>query len=213
MIIRMRVAAAAIAGAAMMVSGGTAALAVPAAPKAGVLAGARSGSGLAAGAGGSLLDVAASSARNAWLVEQLPSYSLRLLHWNSTAWSQTAIPSPSVNSVTAVAAVSAGNAWAVGQHCADQCATIDTLILHWDGRAWRRVASPSPAGRADFLKDVSASSARNAWAAGESCALATQACVPLMLHWNGSAWARVPSPAIGASAEPLAVTVASAASA
>lgn len=88
---------------------------------------------------------------------------------------------------SAVAALSAGNAWAVGSiHSAR------TLIVHWNGRTWTRQPSPSPGGKhglAVGLVDVAAVSAGDAWAVGYADGSST-----LILRWNGTGWARVPSP-------------------
>src|SRR6266567_4810047 len=81
--------------------------------------------------------------------------------------------------MSAVAATSGSNAWAVGGH----------VILHWNGRAWRRVPSPVRGVRSG-LSSVAVSSARNAWAVGE-----TGTGKPLIVRWDGAAWKRVPSPA------------------
>lgn len=62
-----------------------------------------------------------------------------------------------------------------------------TLILHWNGTAWARVATPSPGTRFNVLNGVSAVSARNAWAVGFYRNQAAGA-LPLILHWNGTAW-------------------------
>jgi hypothetical protein len=84
--------------------------------------------------------------------------------------------------LSAVAATSPANAWAVGG------AHNDTvLILHWNGRNWARARTPRLDGVA-FLQSVAATSARNAWAVG---AVGKKT---LILHWNGVSWKRVPSP-------------------
>jgi len=49
-----------------------------------------------------------------------------------------------------------------------------------------------PRSRGGSLLDVTATSARNAWAVGYQCP--APACAPLTLHWNGTAWTRVRSP-------------------
>lgn len=119
MIIRVPVLATAIAGL-MIVASSTAALAAPQ-----KLA---SEPGPATGPGSQLFDVAATSARNVWVVS-----SRGLSHGNGSAWSRVAIPGPWVNSVSAVTAVSADDAWAVGTHCPHRCASENALILHWNG--------------------------------------------------------------------------------
>ena len=89
--------------------------------------------------------------------------------------------------VSAVAATSVRNAWAVG-------GGLRTLILHWNGTAWKRVPSPSLAGS---LSSVAAISGGDAWAVGDTSTQPGRG-APLILHWNGKAWKRVPSPTRGA---------------
>lgn len=102
-----------------------------------------------------------------------------------------------LNNLQSVQARSGSDAWAVGFYCTS-CTQFDvsdkTLILRWDGKSWFRITSPN-AGTTNELVGISADSATDAWAVGVSC---TPNCgsgqVPLMLHWNGSTWARVPGP-------------------
>jgi hypothetical protein len=60
--------------------------------------------------------------------------------------------------VSAVAATSVRNAWAVG-------GGFRTVILHWNGTAWKRVPSPSLTGS---LSSVAAISSGDAWAVGDA---------------------------------------------
>jgi hypothetical protein len=62
-----------------------------------------------------------------------------------------------------VTAISAGDAWAVGNHVAGSATT--TLIMHWNGRAWVKAPSPSP-GLSSVLTGVTSTSADNVWAVG-----------------------------------------------
>ena len=108
---------------------------------------------------------------------------------NGTAWKQ--VPSPS-GFLSGVAATSA-SAWAVGY-----TSRVKTLVVRWNGTAWKQVPSPSPSsgGLADFLFGVAATSASSAWAVGDiSCGCGPG--ISLILHWNGTAWTRVPSPTPG----------------
>jgi hypothetical protein len=93
----------------------------------------------------------------------------------------------------AVAATSARNAWAVGRYTDAQHAS-QTLILRWNGTAWKRVPSPDPGGPAvnDSLRAVAALSASSAWAVGTHGTGGVAQ--PLIEHWNGTAWKRVPAP-------------------
>jgi len=70
----------------------------------------------------------------------------------------TAVTGP--GSLSGVAAVSARDAWAVGDKQVGS--TLRTLIEHWNGRAWRPVISPDPAG-SDSLTSVAAISPASAW--------------------------------------------------
>jgi len=101
-----------------------------------------------------------------------------IVHWNGTAWRLVASPNPAPNSVlTAVAATSASNAWAVGYTRTG----FKTLIAHWNGARWTRVPSPTP-GPLSQLLGVGATSARSAWAVGADEKGA------ILQHWNGKTW-------------------------
>jgi hypothetical protein len=97
--------------------------------------------------------------------------------WNGRAWK--AVPSPlpidsGGSDLTAVAAASAGRAWAVGYYFADTMfePAVFTVIERWNGRAWKQEPSPSPGGLIDsgpdqsLLYAVAAISSSQAWAAG-----------------------------------------------
>ena len=89
------------------------------------------------------------------------------------------------------------DAWAVGVR---GNGVVHTLIEHWDGRRWSVVRSPSPPGAHGTgpfagLRAVTAISANDAWAAGESGGSArAPATRTLIEHWNGRRWTIVPSP-------------------
>ncbi len=124
-----------------------------------------------------------------------------ILHWDGTAWTQQAISSPSNGDLNGVRVVSQDDVWAVGSTFQDS--TEQTLILHWDGTAWARVTSPNP-GIDNILFGVAATSHTDAWAVGDiqnsinardrsrgAGQLATGSQQALILHWNGTTWARV----------------------
>jgi hypothetical protein len=120
-----------------------------------------------------------------------------------------------------VDALSATNAWAVGDIRVDQTSANklgrEPLILHWDGTSWRRTATPTfPHG--GMLLSVSGRSPDDLWAAawrqlsvaparpgslltGVTAVSATDAWAVgvdgghnLILHWNGRIWSSVPGP-------------------
>jgi hypothetical protein len=88
-----------------------------------------------------LTGVAAISASDAWAVGHRVNSSglgkTLTLHWNGSQWQVVASPSPSPRSniLRGVAAISARNAWAVG-NSADSSNNSQTLILRWNGTAW-----------------------------------------------------------------------------
>ncbi len=147
---------------------------------------------------------AVTSACNAWAVgnyESSTGFNILIDHWNGTAWSHVASPNPAGSDfdyLSAAAATSASNAWAVGNYDNSANTTL-TLIEHWNGTTWTQVPSPSPAGSAandsSILNGVAATSASNAWAVGTS-GLENQA---LIEHWNGTTWTQVPSPILAGS--------------
>jgi hypothetical protein len=152
-----------------------------------------------------LAGVAAASARDAWAVghDEKGGVNRTLIeHWNGTSWK--AVPSPNAgtaasnNELTSVAALSAGDVWAVGSYSSGPAGS--TLIEHWNGRAWKIVPSPNADGAAltSTLTAVAATSARDAWAVGWY--LAHGQTWSLTEHWNGTTWKRVPSPNPGAPA-------------
>ena len=146
--------------------------------------------------GGDLFGVDAASPSAAWAVgdTELNHHSATvLLHWDGKSWTRAAGPLP--GTLWAVKALSPANAWAAGD--LETATTFETLVLHWNGTTWRRVASPSPGPPpvADDLYSVDAVSPANVWAVGD---LINNGPGPtfktLVLHWNGTKWARVASP-------------------
>jgi hypothetical protein len=108
-------------------------------------------------------------------------------------------PSPGTvdNNLLGVAVVSRCNVWAVGGFANNETSG-QTLIEHWNGSRWVRVKSPNPGGltRTSQLRGVAAVSANDIWAVGDYTS-GSDAVVPLVIHWNGTAWrtATVPAPA------------------
>jgi hypothetical protein len=111
-----------------------------------------------------------------------------------------------------VSVVSASDAWAVGAACHLCMApggVSPTLVMHWNGTAWSRVRSPSP-GISASLTAVSAGR-KSGWAVGWYCTsncdtAPTPGGRTLILHWDGRAWSRVPSPAPGGNSYLVAVS-------
>jgi hypothetical protein len=135
---------------------------------------------------GSLADVSASSATNAWTVGTWGQKHTLAEHWNGSTWKQVPTPNPGRRSfLSAVVAISPTDAWAVGQF---GNFGRGALLVHWDGAAWHRVALPAN-GRRASLEDITAVSPSDIWIVGAtSLLLQTRT-----LHYNGSKWSVVPS--------------------
>jgi hypothetical protein len=113
-------------------------------------------------------------------------------HWNGSRWSQ--VPTPAVphldESLLAVGASSASDAWAVGFEKGVGAAGRFPLAVHWNGSSWTIVPTPTQTGGSkSTLNGVVDLSASNAWAVGRS-----RSATALAEHWNGSAWSVVPVP-------------------
>jgi hypothetical protein len=101
--------------------------------------------------------------------------------------SQVAASAGITGEFNGVAAVSPGEAWAVGYSgVLDQDAK--TLIMRWNGKKWSAVTDPKPLS--GVLWAVTATSADNAWAVGSVTARNGSAPRPLVMRWNGHAWYR-----------------------
>lgn len=133
--------------------------------------------------------VDAISANDIWAVghsgdpSSIPFQTL-IEHWNGSSWSIIPSPSPGTyngNVLTAVAAISTNDVWAVGWY---QSGTTGqeggALTMHWDGTSWTVIPNPSRL----TLYGVTAISADDVWAVGEQS----------ILHWNGTNWTIVSFP-------------------
>jgi hypothetical protein len=146
------------------------------------------------GIGADLSGAAAVSAHDVWAVGSTNDDRTWIIHWNGTAW--TRVPSPSPKSgaqLNGVAVASARSAWAVGSYTNIATGRSQQLIEHWNGHAWTQV--PSPAIRSGAaLMGVAVASPGSAWAVGGDGTGAEAGGDPLIEHWNGRTWVRVPSP-------------------
>jgi len=97
--------------------------------------------------------------------------------------------------LTAVAAVSGHDVWAVGAGdvASQEGGTAKTLALHWNGTTWNSVATPHP-NPYDALNSVTSIPGTNdLWAVGTTTARSIQQ--PLTEHWSGSHWNATPATA------------------
>ena len=96
-------------------------------------------------------------------------------------------PSSSDNELLGVTATSATSAWAAG-FSLDSQSRNETLILHWNGSTWQQASAPAVATFGTRLSGITAGSPSDVWAVGQFYS-AADADQPLILHWNGTAWA------------------------
>ncbi len=123
-------------------------------------------------------------------------------------WRVVSSPSRGSATLSAVAATSATDVWAVGSY--DAGGAFKTLIEHWNGARWRITASPNPAGgfhTTNTLGGIVAITPKNAWAFG-FYEKATTTFRTLIEHWDGTKWSVVPSPNSGSGENTLAAGVA-----
>ena len=119
-------------------------------------------------------------------------------------------PGPGVAGLHSVSAVSASDAWAVGDFL-NGSDSYRTLIEHWNGHRWQVVPSPNPAGGTsptDTLAGVVALSADDVWAVG-FYEKTTTSFRTLIEHWNGKKWSVVASPNSGTGENTLGAVAAS----
>jgi hypothetical protein len=152
------------------------------------------------GSQSSLTDVAAVTAADVWAVG-FDGNSSVILHWDGSAWAAVPAPDPGTpfHHLTGITAVASDDIWAVGGSATGRSGA--PLALHWDGQAWSIIPTPSPepepldgepyAG----LEDVIAAGPSDVWAVGNTENLAPAGISNgLVLHWDGQAWAVVPTP-------------------
>lgn len=99
--------------------------------------------------------------------------------------------------LSAVIAGPGRSAWAIGGYRRNGQGKL--LIERWDGTAWSPVAGPDINGGID-INGGTAGPGGTAWAVGDSCSSQCavtsqlQGAKTLVLHWDGRAWSRIPSP-------------------
>lgn len=146
-----------------------------------------------------LAGVSAVSANNVWAVgyadqTNFTSCATLIEHWNGKKWIQVKSPSPTSACLEALAttdSVSPNNVWAVGLYADQSTGLFKTLVEHWNGTMWTVVPSPNTPFPTSALLGVSATSASDIWAGGDSYNGLVNS--SLFEHWNGSKWTIVKS--------------------
>lgn len=142
-----------------------------------------------------LWGVWASSATDVWAAGGASGQTL-IEHWNGLSWE--VIPTPNASSydyLHRIAGSSATDVWAVGSAYQNNSSKVTPLVLHWNGSHWSRVTAPA-LFRSSYVTGVWSTSTGDAWIVGTWYgAPPTYTTHPLVLHWNGTTWSAVPSPA------------------
>jgi hypothetical protein len=143
-----------------------------------------------------LAAVVAISKTNAWAFgfyeKRTTSFRTLIEHWNGSHWSVVPSPNsgPRENTLSAAAAISAGNIWAVGYRGGP--GPRKALLEHWNGAQWSIVTSPNPGTprTSTFLSAIAVDPFRQAWVVGSDSRSFGQT-VGLVRRGNG--WSIVPT--------------------
>jgi hypothetical protein len=122
------------------------------------------------------------------------------LRWNGSAWSRLTVPATgSPTAFAAVKAFSGSDVWAVGGD-ASTTQSHTNVAMHFNGSAWSPSPIPSPGTQNNVLRSVDGNGPNDVWAVGflRNQPYGNRIRLPMVLHWNGTAWSQVPSPNGGA---------------
>ena len=115
-------------------------------------------------------------------------------HYDGTAWSVVASPSPGAqqNILYGVSSVAEGDAWAVGTQ-KDASGVWHTLTEHWNGSAWSVVPAVDTGSSGNNFYAVAAISSTSVYATGQQSGTGFPS-PALAEHWNGSSWSVLSTP-------------------
>lgn len=150
-----------------------------------------------------ILGMSADASNDVWAVGATLGGGTCALHYDGTRWESLPTPNPGFgyNYLQGVTVLAPNNVWAAGWFTRNSNSDrpTRTLIEHWDGTSWQIVPSPDVVGKGEIssrLNGIVAVSANDLWAFGESSIISSSHAPTLVLHWNGTSWAIVPSPAV-----------------
>ncbi len=69
------------------------------------------------------------------------------------------------------------------------------LLEHWNGTTWSVHATPKTLGPDTEIEGMASSAPNNVWAVGTTGDLVNDAYETFAMHWNGSSWKLIPTPA------------------
>jgi plastocyanin len=144
-----------------------------------------------------LRDVTVRSANDVWAVGSLlptgdANSTALILHWDGAAWRQVAAPAGAGSrSLSGVSALSAADAWAVGQTATGPITS--PISMHWDGATWSEVPTFEPPFSSATLSAVASTGTQDAWAVGGYAGPGGVKHLTLIEHWDGARWQTVSS--------------------
>ena len=152
--------------------------------------------------------VTALSPTNAWAVGVSVNNDLGLPlieHWDGTGWSVTPNVPRQVsdfNDLHGVTAISANDIWAVGEFDQGGASPQSQLLMHWNGTNWSlsRPAQVNTGESNAFPAAVSGAASNDVWAVGGvdiTGADQSRSQQPFAMHWDGTAWTDIATPAAG----------------
>ncbi|MEA2184918.1 MAG: hypothetical protein QOF69_4103, partial [Solirubrobacteraceae bacterium] len=154
---------------------------------------------------GRLRGIKAFAENDVWAVGESDNRTL-IVHWDGADWSVVGSPNPdsNVNILHAVGGVAGDDLWAVGRMGRNKADTgvppgTRTLAMHWDGQAWTAVSTPN-VGDNDILTGVAAQGPTAATTVGSWEDVSSEIPVARTLaeRWDGSSWATLSTPNVGA---------------
>jgi hypothetical protein len=145
-----------------------------------------------------LLAISADTSSDIWAVGYTDSLNYEksrtlIEHWDRHRWTISASAVP--GALFGVSALSQRDVWAVGVNTPKGGAP-QTLVEHWNGTKWSIVKSAGPGSYGNSLSAVFAVSSTDIWAVGQS-EPSEYGFKDLVLHWDGTKWSAVSSPALG----------------
>ena len=107
------------------------------------------------------------------------------MHWDGKSWTRVrdAVHDVGQESLSALAASSPNNVWAIGNNTGNS-----TLIERWDGHRWQVVPNPTDDDTDTQLRSVASLGPNDVWVVGRQDPDGDSPDTELTMHWDGSTW-------------------------
>lgn len=111
-----------------------------------------------------------------------------VIRWNGRSWTRFPAPPVLTGGPADIAALADNDIWVTG---------TPSQIYHWDGARWTRTASPA-VSHGGAVPQIAALASDDVWAAGAvGTSFSSPPLLPVLLHWDGHGWQKVPVPRAG----------------